>query len=87
MTAVSFFPGLGLGEMNHAWPLREGYGGKKKVRFPWQDFSREQTRKLGNTNQVKRLPGVFLRRVLQASLSRHSREYTVKSTSSEQSSW
>ena len=50
--------------------------GKKKVRFPWQDFSVEQMRRLGNTNQVKKLHNVFRLRVLQASLSRHSREHT-----------
>lgn len=46
-----------------------------------------QMRRVGNTNQVKRLHNVFRLCVLQASLSRHSGEYTPNSTSSEQSDW
>lgn len=46
-----------------------------------------QTRRVGGTNQVNRLHNAFRLCVLQASLSRHSREYTPSSTSSEQSNW
>lgn len=60
------------GDESHSASAR----GKKKVRFPRQDFSVEQMRRLGNTNQVKKLHNVFRLRVLQASLSRHSREHT-----------